>query len=158
MRHRFEDSCNMNILNWKLYQKINSMRTCSSRKVEFVSEITSFLPLKFEHGNYLFPVQRFLCTFYNTAEYGFKFFAKIMKWSWIFCCSSCISFNPTSRLKRFKYLSKICTNRQRFELYLAKLCSRDKHCTTASLIKVPPLKVGVYLILEVHNTLFTDPT
>ena len=35
---------------------------------------------------------------------------------------------------------------------------RDKHCTTASLIKVSPLKVGVYLILEVHYTLFTDST
>ena len=38
-----------------------------------------------------------------------------------------------------------------------KLCHKDKHCTTALLIKVPPLNVGVYLILEVHNTLFTDP-
>ena len=36
------------------------------------------------------------------------------------------------------------------------LCSRDKHCTTASSIKVSNLKLGVYLILEVHNTL--DPT
>ena len=26
------------------------------------------------------------------------------------------------------------------------------------LIKVPPLKVGAYLILEVHKMLFTDPT
>ena len=34
-----------------------------------------------------------------------------------------------------------------FGLYLAKLRSRDKHCTTASLAKVPPLKVGEYLIL-----------
>ena len=42
-------------------------------------------------------------------------------------------------------------------LYLAKLCSGDKHYTTTSLIKVCPLQVGVYLILEVHN-IFTDPT
>ena len=69
MRHRFEDSCNMNILNWKLYRKINSIRTWSSRKVEFLSEITSFLPLKFEHANYLFPVQRVSCTFYDLEEY-----------------------------------------------------------------------------------------
>ena len=41
---------------------------------------------------------------------------------------------------------------------LAKLCSGDKHYTTTSLIKVPPLQVGVYLILEVHNMSFTDPT
>ena len=53
MRHCFEDSCNMNI------------------KVKFLSEITSFLLLKFEHANYLFPVQRFLCTFYDPAEYWF---------------------------------------------------------------------------------------
>ena len=26
-------------------------------------------------------------------------------------------------------------------LYLAKLCTRDKHCNTGSLKKVPPLKV-----------------
>ena len=38
------------------------------------------------------------------------------------------------------------------------MCSRDEHCTTASLRKVPPLKVGMYLIPEVHNTLFADPT
>ena len=39
---------------------------------------------------------------------------------------------------------------------LVKLCSSDN--TTASLIKVPPLKVGVCSILEVHNMLITDPT
>ena len=30
---------------------------------------------------------------------GFKFFAKIMKGSCVFCCSNCISFNHTSHLK-----------------------------------------------------------
>ena len=35
---------------------------------------------------------------------------------------------------------------------------RDKHYTTSSLIKVPPLKKGAYLIREVHYTFFTDPT
>ena len=43
-------------------------------------------------------------------------------------------------------------------LYLAKLCSGDKHYTTTSLIKVHPLQVGVYLVLEVHNMSFTDHT
>ena len=52
----------------------------------------------------------------------------------------------------------IYININKIGLYLAKLCSRDKHCTTASLIKVPTFKVGVYLLLEVHNTLFIDPT
>ena len=69
VRHRFEDSWNMNVLNWKLYRKINSMRTWSSWKVEYLNEITLFLPLKFEYANYLFPIQRFLCIFYDPAEY-----------------------------------------------------------------------------------------
>ena len=30
--------------------------------------------------------------------------------------------------------------------------------TAASVIKAPPLKVGVCLIIEVYNMLFTDPT
>ena len=71
-------------------------------KVQFLSEITSFLPLKFEHINHLFPVQRSLGTFYDSAEPanpGFRFFAKIMKGSCVLCCSSCVSFNPTSHLK-----------------------------------------------------------
>ena len=45
-----------------------------------------------------------------------------------------------------------------FRLYLAKLCRRNKHCTTALLMKVPSLKVGTYLKLEFHNILFTNPT
>ena len=69
MRHRFEDSCNINVLNWKLYQKFYCIRTCSLQKVEILSEIKSFLPLKFEHANDLFPVQKVLCTFYDPAEY-----------------------------------------------------------------------------------------
>ena len=71
MRHPFEDSCDINILNWKLYRKINSRRTWSSRKIEFLSEIASFLPLKFEHTNDLFPVQRFLYALYDPREYCF---------------------------------------------------------------------------------------
>ena len=71
MRHRFEDSCNMNVLNLKLYRKVNSIGTWSSQKAEFLSEITSFLPQKFEHTNYLLPIQRILCTFYDPAEYWF---------------------------------------------------------------------------------------
>ena len=31
---------------------------------------------------------------------GFKFFAKIMGGNYVFCCSSHISFNPTSHLKQ----------------------------------------------------------
>ena len=74
----------------------------------------------------------------------------------------CFVLQQPKQIKRFKSLSKICTNPQcaepEFGFDLAKQCSRDKHCTTASMIKVPLLKVVVYLILEVHSTLFTDPT
>ena len=35
---------------------------------------------------------------------------------------------------------------------------RDKHSTPTSLIKVPSMKVGVYLIFQDQNTSFTDPT
>ena len=52
MRHGFEDSCNMNVLNCPFYRKINSTRTWSSRREEFLSEITSFLPPKFEYQRF----------------------------------------------------------------------------------------------------------
>ena len=72
MRHCFEGSCNNNILSLKLYRKINSIRTWISRKEEFLSGFfKSFLPLKFECANYLFPIQRFSCTFYDSTEYRF---------------------------------------------------------------------------------------
>ena len=65
-----------------------------------------------------------------------------------------ISFS--SSLNRFNAFGH-CAELE-FGLYLAKMCSRDKYFTTASLTKAPLLEVGVYLILEVRNTLFTDPT
>ena len=42
-----------------------------------------------------------------------------------------------------------------FRIYLVR-CVVDINCTTASLIKVAPLKVDVCFILEFHNMLFTD--
>ena len=69
MRHYFEDSLNMNILNWKLNQKINSIRTWSLWKEKHLSKITSFLPLKFECANYIFPILNISFTFHGTEEY-----------------------------------------------------------------------------------------
>ena len=47
----------------------------------------------------------------------------------------CFVLQLPKQIKLFKSLSKVCRNRQctepGFWLYLAKLCSRDKHCTTA---------------------------
>ena len=69
------------------------------------------------------------------------------------------------RALRFKSLYKklLIYNYNQFHepdlrFYLVKLCKTYKQCTIASLLKVLPLNVGVYLTLEIHNTLFTDPT
>ena len=75
----------------------------------------------------------------------------------IFNASFSSSLNRLSALSLYPKFVPI-DNSSEFNFYLAKLCNRDEHCSTASLIKVPPLKVGVHLILEVHNTLFKDPT
>ena len=99
MRHRFEDSCNMSILSWKLYRKINSSRTWSSRKEEFLSEITSLLSLNLNTQIIYFQFKDFHVPFMTLLSIAFKFFAKIMRGGCVFCCSNCISFNPTSHLK-----------------------------------------------------------
>ena len=38
---------------------------------------------------------------------GFKFFAKIMRGSCVFCCSSCITFNPRSKLNELPTNEKL---------------------------------------------------
>ena len=50
----------------------------------------SFLPLKFEYANYSNDLL--------FVSISFNFFAKIMIGSCVFCCSSCITINPTSHL------------------------------------------------------------
>ena len=45
-----------------------------------------------------FQFKDFYVPFMTLQSIGFKFFAKIMKGSCVFYCSSCISFNPTSHL------------------------------------------------------------
>ena len=49
-----------------------------------------------------FQFKEFYEPFMTLQSIGFKFFAKIMKGSCVFCGSSCISFNPTSHLKTRK--------------------------------------------------------
>ena len=46
-----------------------------------------------------FLFKEFYVPLMTLQSIGFKFFAKIMKGSCVFCCSSCISFNSTSHLK-----------------------------------------------------------
>ena len=96
----------------------------------------------------------YLLSFANSSSAEFEFALRLS------CISNISNVSCSKQIKRFQSLSKICIHRQdaepEFGLYLVKLCRRDKHCTTALLIKVPSLKVGVYLILEVHNTLVAN--
>ena len=99
MRHSFEDSLNMNIPNWKIHGKINSIMTWSSWKVEFLSRIKSFMPLSLNAQIIYFQSQIFYLPFMFLTSTGFNFFAKIMGGNYVFCCSVHISFNPTSQIK-----------------------------------------------------------
>ena len=70
-----------------------------------------------------------------------------------------VSFSSSlNTLNAFSHYQKFYTSAMHRTWVLALFRDRDKRCTTASLIKVPPLKVDVYLILDVHCTLFADPT
>ena len=68
----------------------------------------------------------------------------------------CFVLQQPKQIKHFKFLSKICTNRQctepGFWLYSAKLCSTLHHSITD---KSSSFESRCYLILEVHNTLIT---
>ena len=46
-----------------------------------------------------FQFKDFHVPFMTLQGIGFKFFANIIRGSYVFCCSSCISFNPTSHFK-----------------------------------------------------------
>ena len=62
MRHPFEDSFNMNILNWKVSQKNISIRMWSWRKAGFLSEITLLFYLKIRQSkscNIFLKTERF---------------------------------------------------------------------------------------------------
>ena len=71
MTQRVEDSFNMDILNWKVNWKINSIRASSSRKAEFLRKTASFLQLKLEYVNYIFPILSISITFYEFEKYRF---------------------------------------------------------------------------------------
>ena len=68
MRHRFQDSFDVNILNRKMNRKINSIRAWGFGKAEFQGKITSFLPPKFEYADYIFPIPSILFNFCDPEE------------------------------------------------------------------------------------------
>ena len=63
------------------------------RKVEFLIEITSYLLQNLNTEIIYFQFKEFYVLFITLQSIGLKFFAKIMKGSCVFCCSSCIIFN-----------------------------------------------------------------
>ena len=96
----------------------------------------------------------YLLSFANSSSAEFEFALRLSR------IPNISNVSCSKQIRLFQSLSKICIHRQdaepEFGLYLVKLCRRDRHCTTALLIKVPSLKVGVYLIPEVHNTLVAN--
>ena len=76
----------------------------------------------------------------------------------IFNISFSCSLNRLNILSPYQKFVQISNAKNLGSGFIQELCSRNKHCNTASLIKILPLKVGVYLILEVHNALYTDST
>ena len=84
----------------KINRKINSIRTLSSRNEDFLSKMTLILPLKFEYAN-------FNCNYilYHSCSWRvlvLNVLLKIMGGSYIFRCSSRISFNLTYHLNSRK--------------------------------------------------------
>ena len=79
MRHCFQDSSHMNILNLKFYQKINSIRPWSLQNIEFLREITSFLLLKVAAAIIYFQSKDTYLPFMILQSIGFNFFAKNRK-------------------------------------------------------------------------------
>ena len=71
-----------------------------------------------------FKFKDFYVPFIALQSIGFRFFAKIMRGSCVFCCSSCISFNLTSYLKHFFVVVVFCKliNGNVFEWFLPIMC------------------------------------
>ena len=138
------------VLLYFLKSELQKYNSYTSRKLlfQFQDLQNIFLPVQL----YKLQLHRIYVLFCIILAYYFQHFSQHFY---------CFVLHQLKEIKRFQS-TKICSHRQcaepEFRLDLAKLCSRDKYCTTASLIKVPLLKMGVYLILEVHNMLFTDLT
>ena len=69
----------MNILNLKVYQKINSIRPWSLQNIEFLREITSFLLLKVAAAIIYFQSKDTYLPFMILQNIVFNFFAKNRK-------------------------------------------------------------------------------
>ena len=92
-----------------------------------------------------------LCFFLHFSRILFPTFLL----TFLMLCSPASSQNW---LNAFSHCQKfVLTDNALNQWVQALVIDRDKHYITASLTKTFPLKVGVYVILEIHYTLFTDP-
>ena len=119
---------------YSLKSKLQKYNLYTSRKLlfQFQDLQNIFLPVQL----YKLQLHRIYVFFCIILAYYFQHFSQHFY---------CFVLQQPKEIKRFQS-AKLCTRRQcaepEFRLGLAKLCSRDKHCTTVSLIKVPVLKVN----------------
>ena len=93
----------MNILNWKINQEINTIRTLAHERWSSSVKLHHFCYQNLNAQTIYFKCQVFHLAFMFLKSTGFNFFAKTMRGNYVFCCSSYISFNPTSHLNYMRY-------------------------------------------------------
>ena len=93
----------MNILNWKINQEINTIRTLAHERRSSSVKLHHFCYQNLNAQTIYFKCQVFHLAFMFLKSTGFNFFAKTMRGNYVFCCSSYISFNPTSHLNYMRY-------------------------------------------------------
>ena len=120
-------------------QKINSIRTCSLRKAELLSKITSFLPLKFEYANQIFqsksvnnsdtcqwinlPFNIFKLLLAVSFSSNFASLFNVMKDHLYFCNSNIIYFGHKKPIKTQFFIDFVL--RVKFEKFLMSILKRQ---------------------------------
>ena len=121
-------------------QKINSIRTCSLRKAELLSKITSFLPLKFEYANQIFqsksvnnsdtcqwinlPFNIFKLLLAVSFSSNFASLFSVMKDHLYFCNSNIIYFGHKEPIKT-QFFIDFGVLRVKFEKFLMSILKRQ---------------------------------
>ena len=90
-----------------------------------------------------FQFTEFYVFFMTLQSIGFKFFAKIMKGSCVFCCSSCVSFNPTSHLDIRMNCLEIINYKRCYQVI----------CSTSYILSTQLFFLVIYLIKNLSNNI-----
>ena len=80
--------------------------------------------------------------FMTLQSIGFEFFVKIMKGSCVFCCSSCISFNPTSHLNSNDFWKFMLHFNMSCKIIVRKSCKAKRH-TKLCYFSIPYRKLAL---------------